>query len=54
MNTNPITRGELLLALAMFRKLSPENRELALALVETLRESQEVSDGSTVSTPRTP
>lgn len=54
MNTNPITRGELLLALAMFRKLSPENRALALALVEGLKESQEESDDSRGSAPQTP
>ena len=45
MTNNTITKAELLIALAMFRKLSPENRKIALALVEALKEFQGVSDG---------
>ena len=45
MNTNNITRGELVLALAMFRKLNQENQQIAIALVEALKESQSESDG---------
>ena len=53
-NNSTVTRGELVLALAMFRKLSPDNQRLAIALVEAMRECQVTSADSTVSTQQSP
>ena len=48
METNA-TRGELTLALMIYRALTPENQKLALALVEAMKESQGANAGSMAS-----
>ena len=52
-NTDAPTRGELLLALAVFNKLTPENQEALLALAKAILRFQTASGDSEASAPRT-